>query len=65
MLELGFKDGKQMKFAWTERAKRTAQAEGGQGEVQKKEENQTQLADIVEEVERHSRILGRKDELQG
>lgn len=65
ILELGFKDGKQMKFAWTERAKRTAQVEGSQGKMQEKEQKQTQLADIVEEVERHARILGRKEELQG
>lgn len=64
-LELGFKDGKAMKFSWTERAKRKMDAgAAATGEV-RKEEKQTQLADIVEEVERHARILGRKEELQG
>jgi len=59
-LELGFKDGKTMTFSWVERVKgqQTFAADG-------KEEKPTQLADIVEEVERHARILGRKEELQG
>lgn len=59
-LELGFKDGKKMKFSWVEQAKaRTAGAE------QQKAEKQVQLSDIVEEVERHARVLGRKEELSG
>lgn len=62
-LELGFKDGKGMKFEWVERRKT------GSGDGYVKEggarEKQVQLADIVEEVERHARVLGRKEELQG
>ena len=64
-LELGFKDGKSMTFSWTERVKRKLDADGAAAGEVRKEEKQTQLADIVEEVERHARILGRKEELQG
>lgn len=68
-LELGFKDGRTMTFSWAERAAGQrgvgAGAEGEKVKMGEKEEKQTQLADIVEEVERHARILGRKEELQG
>lgn len=53
-----------MSFQWAERAKVASAGGEGQGE-QKKVEKQTQLKDIVEEVERHARILGRKEELEG
>ncbi|KAK5092098.1 hypothetical protein LTR70_005063 [Exophiala xenobiotica] len=59
-LELGFKDGRTMTFNWAE----SAAGQGVTG-VKEKDEKPTQLADIVEEVERHARILGRKEELQG
>ena len=55
-LELGFKDGRKMEFSWAEKVKNP---------IEGKFEKQTQLTDIVEEVERHARILGRKEELQG
>jgi len=45
--------------------KRKLDADGAAAGEVRKEEKQTQLADIVEEVERHARILGRKEELQG
>lgn len=63
-LELGFKDGAKMKYTWTERVRtpKAAEAEAGSGKV---EDAPTQLSDIVEEVNRHARILGRKEELQG
>jgi len=51
-----------MTFNWAESA--AGQGETGVKEKQK-DEKPTQLADIVEEVERHARILGRKEELQG
>jgi len=52
-LQLGFKDGKTMSFSWAERVKGAEKQET------------TQLSDIVEEVERHARIVGRKEELSG
>lgn len=49
-----------MTFSWVEQAKtRIAGAE------QQKAEKQVQLSDIIEEVERHARVLGRKEELSG
>ena len=51
-LELGFKDGKTMKFAFRD------SVEGDQME-------QLKLKDVVEEVERHTRFLKRKQELSG
>lgn len=53
-----------MKFAWAERVKQRRNV-GGEGKKVEKVEKQTQLADIIESVERHARILGRKEELQG
>ena len=56
LLELGFKDGKTMKWSW-----------GGVAEkpVEGKREEKVGLQDVVEEVERHTRQLGRKEELSG
>lgn len=55
LLELGFKDGKTMKWEWK-----------GEGpKVGGKIEGEAGLQDIIEEVNRHARILGRKEELQG
>lgn len=53
VLELGFKDGRTMKWAWD--------VEGT--EVGKKE--QVGIQAIVEEVDRHARILKRKEDLSG
>lgn len=64
ILELGFKDGAKRKYSWTEKAKQLqteAELEAKKGP----EDAPTQLSDIVEEVNRHARILGRKEELQG
>lgn len=52
-MQLGFKDGKSMNFSWTEHVK-----------GREKPKN-VGLPYIVEEVERHARILGRKEELAG
>ena len=54
ILELGFKDGKTMKWTWGEQV-----SEGG------KRKEQTGIKDIVEEVDRHARVLKRKEELAG
>jgi len=53
-LELGFKDGKTMKFSW-----------GGEAVERGKKAENVKLQDIVEEVDRHARVLGRKEELAG
>ena len=57
-LELGFKDGRKMSFSWAERKRGEVPGKGGN-------DKEAQLKDIVEEVERHARILGRKEELSG
>ena len=58
-LELGFKDGKKLKWEWTEE-----DVTGGVGK-DGKEKKLVKLEDVVEEVNRHARILGRKEELAG
>ena len=58
-LELGFKDGKKMKWEWTDQdAAETIDKDG-------KEKKIVKLEDVVGEVDRHARILGRKEELAG
>lgn len=65
ILELGFKDGAKRKYSWTEQAIQS-RAEAEVAAAKKSpEDTPTQLSDIVEEVNRHARILGRKEELQG
>lgn len=54
-LELGFKDGKTMKFTWAA-DKLSGNAKRAQG---------ASLPDIIEEVDRHARGLARKEELSG
>ena len=49
-----------MSFSWVEQVKVKTD-----GEEKQKVEKQTGLSDIVEEVERHARVLGRKEELEG
>lgn len=49
-LTLGMKDGQQMQYTWPE------------GQEPSK---QTRLNDIIQEVERHARVAGRKAELSG
>ena len=58
-LELGFKDGKKMKWEWLE-----DDVAGGL-DANGKEKKITKLEDVVGEVDRHARILGRKEELAG
>ena len=58
-LELGFKDGKKLKWEWTEQ-----DLVGGLGK-DGKEKKVVKLEDVVVEVDRHARILGRKEELAG
>ncbi|OAL37500.1 hypothetical protein AYO20_03349 [Fonsecaea nubica] len=55
-LELGFKDGKVVKYSWGAEAR--ASSKKGFGE-------KVTLTDIVEEVDRHARVLARKEELAG
>ena len=57
-LELGFKDGKKLKYTWAERAKTAEVANVAQ-------EKPVALQDIVDEVDRHARIAGRKEDLAG
>jgi large subunit ribosomal protein L53 len=63
-LELGFKDGKTVKYSWGGKAAEAEQttasvtAKKGTGE-------KVSLQDIVEEVNRHARGLARKEELSG
>jgi len=58
LLELGFKDGKKMTWSWSDgpTLKEGAEAKG---------ERRVALEEIVNEVNRHARILGRKEELSG
>ncbi|KAH0832666.1 mitochondrial 54S ribosomal protein YmL44 [Fonsecaea pedrosoi] len=57
-LELGFKDGKVVKYSWGAEAPQQASSKKGSGE-------KVTLTDIVEEVDRHARVLARKEELAG
>ena len=62
-LELGFKDGKVLTYRWEEgdlRKRRRGEVEGG-----KKVQKAVKVADIVEEVDRHERMLERREELSG
>lgn len=54
MLELGFKDGKTMRWAW-----------GGEVVEGGKRKEQAGVKNIVDEVDRHARMLKRKEELAG
>lgn len=49
-----------MKFSWAEPPQGDANAPSGL-----RDERQTTLQDVVEEVERHARVLGRQEELAG
>lgn len=59
-LVLGFKDGKTLKYLWAE--DEVGKSAATERNTKKKS---VKLQDIVEEVERHTRILGRKEELAG
>lgn len=57
-LEIGFKDGKTMKYSWaTESPQATAE--------RSPKVKRASLQDIVEEMNRHARALDRKEELSG
>lgn len=49
-LTLGMKDGQQMKYTWSE---------------QDDAKSQVRLNDIIEQIQRHARVVGRKEELSG
>ena len=61
-LELGFKDGKVVKYSW---GGAPTAVQGGKTKVKKGTGEKTTLQDIVDEVNRHARVLGRKEELNG
>lgn len=60
-LEMGFKDGKTMKWTWSPRGR----GKEGEEEKKKKKEEEAKMGDVIEEVERHYRGLARKEELAG
>jgi large subunit ribosomal protein L53 len=65
-LELGFKDGKVVKYSWG--GPITAIEDGSGKAVQKGRKTggeKVTLQDIVEEVDRHAKGLARKEELNG
>lgn len=58
-LELGFKDGQKMTYRW-------AEEDLGKGlDKDGKKKKVTKLDDVVWAVDKHARILGRKEELSG
>ena len=57
-LVLGFKDGKTMTYTWAEKSETEGVAGGKPQEI-------VSLQDVVQEVERHARMTGRKEELAG
>jgi len=58
ILELGFQDGKTMKYSWAPEALQQTEGSG-------KKLKSVSLQDIIEEVDRHARGLARKQELTG
>lgn len=67
-LELAFKDGKTLKYKWGDRGAIEAEVDSTQsGEKEKftRKEKIVRLQDIIEEVNRHERLLERKEELAG
>lgn len=59
-LEMGFKDGKKMRWEW-----RPMVEEAGVEERRRQREEEARVKDVVGEVERHHRELARKEELAG
>lgn len=59
-LDLGFKDGQKMTFTWAERQSGLTREAANM-----KEDKPVLLSDIVDAVDRHARVLSRKEELQG
>ncbi|KIX02892.1 uncharacterized protein Z518_08835 [Rhinocladiella mackenziei CBS 650.93] len=60
VLELGFKDGKTVKYSWSADA-----LEKRKSETERKKVKWVGLQEIVEEVDRHARVSARKEELSG
>lgn len=61
ILELGFTDGKVLKYSWAEvGGSKLVETGNGNGNGKR-----VSLKDIVEEVDRHARGLSRKEELSG
>ena len=62
VLELGFKDGKKMRYEWSEEDVR----KHAPGSPEAKKQNKVaSLKNVIEEVDRHARMTARKDELKG
>ena len=61
-LELTFKDGKKMTYEWTEDDVR--KVEPGSVEAKQRKKVAT-LQTVIAEVDRHARMAGRKEELNG
>lgn len=60
-LELGFKDGKTLKYSWAlETPESIAAAQAAKKTIEK-----VKLRDIIWEVDRHARVLSRQEDLKG
>jgi hypothetical protein len=59
-LELTFKDGKKMRYEWTEDDVKKVEAGTLAAKKQKKVAS---LQNVIDEVDRHARMAGRKEEL--
>ena len=60
-LQLGFKDGKTLKYSWVqETPERIAEARAANKPIES-----VKLRDIVWEVDRHARVLSRQEDLKG
>jgi large subunit ribosomal protein L53 len=64
-LEMGFKDGKKMQWTWMPKAKKSGEGGVGKSQGGKRLDEGAKVKDVVEEVERHYRVLARKEELAG
>ena len=68
-VELVFKDGKVMKWEWREEqyplVGQHARGTGVEGTGAGKQEKRVKIGDIVEEVNRHERMLERREDLAG
>ncbi len=61
-IELAFKDGKKMRYEWSEDD--VKKVEPGTMEAKQRKKVAT-LQNVIGEVERHARMAGRKDALNG
>jgi large subunit ribosomal protein L53 len=62
-LELEFKDGKNVKYSWGGTEVVAKGSEGMKDGKKARGGEKVTLADIIEEVDRHAKALGRKEEL--